>query len=863
MSSPEGNCAKPLGSLSGLASPVDLFPADVHFVIHSAWYFPAEAVKNFEPTLKEIGNLTGTIISFDQRKQCFELIGQCHSDLERARMRLNTTIIQKASTLKEDKIVGSVIATPIKTQDPTTGQTSSIRISLDVKYNNDNSSMADTGDISGSEYHEPEAQTYLHPPTVSDDKYDDKDDGPNSPGLPYSKLFTFSRNVDDPSHVLGAHLYQTTNYLKDICDETGTSSDVKGKLQREYMTKIVPVIDYPTASAPYKLYFCLLAKYKYARMVDLHPTVKIHKDKLYVILPVFRNEQNEGYMRPTNLLVDPPRTPQAVLPSVPMIPTVQRQYQQKAYVPAPTANPAPSQRDWKKQHSSQPIQTTYPMPMQDLPGWGEERSWQYSHAKDPNSREASHVQQTKRLQKPFEVDVLRPDEFPPLESTPQIPKLTRPPLVNKGSTQFIVTEKEYQKQRQAEQSAQRLNSNPFDGNSTNGIVDDHSLGRQKDSESATLRKSDIGNWVEKIADPNNETLLRRNRRNMPSQQGDNNTSSPSATCVNKDTALKHLEQVRSHKGEIRFSAKVGKVLWTNVKTDVARNVWDSLDIKDVVVGGHGVKPVFNDITTSSENIVSRIADILPKAFARKAYFEISAGARNQPRADYEKVTMFVNQGYVDLQKVTTAIKKIVEVDWVALDRKFDFQFSLSKRTTVRHDVKPFNTFIKKVSVSPSTKHIAYQNIPGFLEVTQVLFKQTTQFRIHCPFVVEVSRVEDLPLQQQIQEQKSGDKLIDKRIGLTGEGKVWYELEVGPICGNTLIFTSYKDLGYCGFLHNENTETFKENINLSRGTIANWTAEDILGEGKDAAKLIQFVRTMLLFVEKCEPICSDAVCSDVE
>lgn len=103
-------------------------------------------------------------------------------------------------------------------------------------------------------------------------------------------------------------------------------------------------------------------------------------------------------------------------------------------------------------------------------------------------------------------------------------------------------------------------------------------------------------------------------------------------------------------------------------------------------------------TTATETIIDSIANILPEPYERAAYFEISAAARNQPRSDYKMVTMFVNQNFVDLQKVTTPTKKVVEVDWVSLNSKFDFQLSLSTETLIKHDVKPFNAFIKKVSV---------------------------------------------------------------------------------------------------------------------------------------------------------------------
>jgi hypothetical protein len=108
-----------------------------------------------------------------------------------------------------------------------------------------------------------------------------------------------------------------------------------------------------------------------------------------------------------------------------------------------------------------------------------------------------------------------------------------------------------------------------------------------------------------------------------------------------------------------------------------------------------------------------------------------------------------------------------------IDRKFDFQLSLQTEETTRMDVKPYTTFIKKVAVSPLTRQITYENVPDFLEVEHILLKQTTKYRIHFPFVIEITRIEKLPLIQQ----RFGGYGINKILGDTGKGQVWYDLEV--------------------------------------------------------------------------------------
>lgn len=171
--------------------------------------------------------------------------------------------------------------------------------------------------------------------------------------------------------------------------------------------------------------------------------------------------------------------------------------------------------------------------------------------------------------------------------------------------------------------------------------------------------------------------------------------------------------------------------------------------------------------------MDKISEILPDRCDMTSKFEIYAEARNQPSMPYEPVVMEMTMGVVGLKRIVTKVNKVVEVDWVSLDRKMDFQLLLKTEENTRTDVKPFNTFIKRVAVDPRTLVITYENIPDFLEVTHILHKTTTMYRIHFPFVVEITRVEKIPVAQQ----KFNGFNIEKFIGNTGKGQVWYDMEV--------------------------------------------------------------------------------------
>ncbi|CAO3643924.1 unnamed protein product [Mucor hiemalis] len=295
----------------------------------------------------------------------------------------------------------------------------------------------------------------------------------------------------------------------------------------------------------------------------------------------------------------------------------------------------------------------------------------------------------------------------------------------------------------------------------------------------------------------------------------------------KNALTEGLTNIRGFKGGIKLSAKLGKVLWTKLSPENQKKIWNFHEIKDVLMNGHGVEPNFNDMTTRNDEIITKISEILPEPYGYSANYEIYANARNQPMVPYQPVVMHMSQGVVELKKVVTKTTKIVEVDWVSLDRKFDFQMLLKTEETTRMDVKPFNTFIKKVAVDPITRIITYENVPDFLEVDSILLKQTTKYRIHFPFVVEITRVEKLPLVQQ----KFNGFGIEKFQGSAGKGQVWYDLD---------IYYSTLD------------EKFKSNDDLPIGKLASWTVDDIFQtEGQTSDALVEYIRCLLLLVERCD------------
>lgn len=56
-----------------------------------------------------------------------------------------------------------------------------------------------------------------------------------------------------------------------------------------------------------------------------------------------------------------------------------------------------------------------------------------------------------------------------------------------------------------------------------------------------------------------------------------------------------LNGIRGFKGKIKLSAKLGKVLWTNLTPEIQKQMWGLRDTKDIVMAQRGVEPRFSEM----------------------------------------------------------------------------------------------------------------------------------------------------------------------------------------------------------------------------------------------------------------------------
>ncbi|CAG8692760.1 203_t:CDS:10, partial [Acaulospora morrowiae] len=287
-----------------------------------------------------------------------------------------------------------------------------------------------------------------------------------------------------------------------------------------------------------------------------------------------------------------------------------------------------------------------------------------------------------------------------------------------------------------------------------------------------------------------------------------------------------FEYVRAHKGEVRFTGSLGKVFFTNVNQDITKNLWEFSDLKDVIVKEHRVKPSHQNFASDLMDFGQKLID--EEIFGGKlledySFFEIVADARNSVSSDYNTIYMHVDCA-VSLKKVAFPWDHNVDAYWTILERNFDFTISLKTRRLIRPDIKPFSAFIKTTAISPDQNSITCENINDYLYVKSITYKTVSRYKLHFPFIAEVTRVEERILENQKEFNK---------IKADCEGsKVHWTVEI----------INYKHENF-----------FKENETLPVGKLVTWEVHEALGEESQLQFLVEHVKAMLKAVERCSKL----------
>ncbi|KAI8987167.1 hypothetical protein BDB01DRAFT_784848 [Pilobolus umbonatus] len=599
------------------------------------------------------------------------------------------------------------------------------------------------------------------------------------------RLFEISPRIEHPSDLLigpPQQNMQSADYLALISTHTNTECTLIERIitieghdeestqdafdrfttiQKTYLGQnrclVTPCIHYPLESESYSLFFCNLHSYRHKRWVNHQHET----NALYVLLPVFQDPVTQDFQQPVDLVHQSLPHP-SIGPLVTQSPCL--------------SNHIPPHTPIRKQKYTQPISnppSPSPESLQPLQYWDSDRDYINSY----NTGNLSFLS-SERLGRAFTPSSSNGSSPMPFPNSmfPELPLPAPSPIPTPTNI----------KQRFSKGYTPSLKN---DKRKTHRVI--HIVPQKANSSTPKKRLSRL-------------------------------TIAKEYNFTNIKAALREgLESVRGFKGEVILSAKFGKILWSNLKPEIHKQLWPVTDIKDIIVQEYKIRPLFSNMTTNNDILVDIISEKLPIPFNKTSTYEFHCNARNSPNIPYKPVVVHMNQGAVDVKKVVITEHNVAEIDWVTLDRKYDFQLTLSTKQLIRCDVKPYNTFIKWVSICPITRQMTFENVPKFLEVSHVLLKEKTKYRVP-PFTLEITKIEVV----QMSPVKGSNQKITAK---PGGDRTWYDIELQ---------------------YPPHISLFEQNRTLEPGCKARWTPDEILG-GRDCSVIGNYIPILLKLTELIE------------
>ncbi|KAI9252444.1 hypothetical protein BY458DRAFT_523009 [Sporodiniella umbellata] len=741
-----------------------------------------------------------TEIKFIFEEQYFDIRGRSQAACDETMEKIVTRMLPVLCSEIDDKLMNATYEDPKNTPNapspnrqwvasPSQSELSSPSLSRASSVNSPAVGRAPKLDVEVER--KPKKDAYYYNETESDGSVSEEEE--------FEEIFTFAKNIRNPAEVLYAPSVggkKPVDYLSVIGNDTDTEcslidktvrivgsneASVKEALSRfKNLQTIYKRSKRPTSviscvsiegNSDFGIFFCDLDRFAHKHTVEL---LTMKDAPYYVLLPVFKDERG-GYQRPRDLVdASAPVAP----PSQTYSPLQQQARMQRQSQLRPTREQIHYMQQ-QQQHRQFGKQERIVTPQEELDSLEERMrkatfttthtSSQYGMAPDqrPLWGENKNYVVNYSAQKPSPVvqaKVLIPTQTPQKGPEDDFPALQT-----------------------------TLAMAPLSKGKTKRVM---RISSQKSSDS-TLRNL---NYYENLSNYNFHIM--------------------------RTSLSEGLESIRGYRGKIKLSASVGQVLWTRLQQDIRKTIWSYQQLNDLLIKERGVRPIFNGLITRDINVFTKILEMSPTNHGVYPYFEIHARARNQPILPYKPVILHVSQQSVDYKKIVVATQKITEINYNNLGSKLDFQINLEIEELTREDVKPFSTFLKKISISLETRQLTFENIPDFLTVDKIYLKNTTRIRLHFPFVVEVTCVEELPL---IPQTSLGYGNINKILADTGSGRVWYTVEI---------------------LYSTHDEDFKRNGDLPAGKLASWTVNDILGTpDAENAPLRQILRCLSNFTAK--------------
>ncbi|KAK9729754.1 hypothetical protein K7432_000002 [Basidiobolus ranarum] len=342
---------------------------------------------------------------------------------------------------------------------------------------------------------------------------------------------------------------------------------------------------------------------------------------------------------------------------------------------------------------------------------------------------------------------------------------------------------------------------------------DHNTGHKTNSKSAY----GISNEAEKRFNKSHDILKQESPGKMLKDYNFNQI---------KSAFYSGLDYVRYFQGEVSLEARLGKVAYRNLKPELMKKLWEYSDLKNILLEEMELRPIFSNIVATEYKTIRHLIERLGTGNPRHPYYVIEADARSSTNTHYCPVRLHINVNMVKLEKVVTKKDRVLDIDWNSLSRVYDFQLKIWTRKHLRHDAKPYSTFLKNISINRDDLRITYKDIPNFIRVKRIKLKKKIFYKINDHFTLELTFVTLL---------NSNESFCGRMEADPSKGESYFTMRVS---------SHFWDSRTC------------HNLSLSPGDVPSWSVDELVG-GPTCRHLIQLVRTMIILVEQAQTQRHDA------
>ncbi|KAF9347990.1 hypothetical protein BGX34_002763, partial [Mortierella sp. NVP85] len=247
-----------------------------------------------------------------------------------------------------------------------------------------------------------------------------------------------------------------------------------------------------------------------------------------------------------------------------------------------------------------------------------------------------------------------------------------------------------------------------------------------------------------------------------------------------------MSELRGQRKEIRLIGRLGNALYP-LDPIFKDKAWEYTELEKAIAGSARLRPVFSPIATTKAAVANKFRRNLSDPKSETAHFEIICGSRTNPQSKFTPTVITVPSTQAVLERVVTPWETYGDVIWDAVDRNLDFQILLQAREGVvrdtktalgRTDVKPFNTFRKKLSIGTYNSHITCYNIKEmgakdkvyktYLQIHNILLRESKTYE-RQGFTIVIHHVKQLNIVQL-------PGLDAVRADVDESAKGWFEVE---------------------------------------------------------------------------------------